>query len=154
MSPLVYIMVFSSKFEMLNFCRIYICLKLSINFYILVQKLKVDVINFAAFTNHKLLIKTTTRSIHREVSIKKPALKIFAILTGKLLCWNLFLIKLQAWRSEEHVFLNKTAWQVLPLPFMKEMMYIQIYIFELSYVFHEKFHTIWRKAYLFKPIEK
>ena len=34
-----------------------------------------------------------------EVFCKKVALKNFAIFTGKHLCWNLFLIKLQAFRS-------------------------------------------------------
>ena len=34
-----------------------------------------------------------------EVFCKKGALKNFAYFTGKQLCWNLFLIKLQAWGS-------------------------------------------------------
>ena len=33
------------------------------------------------------------RSSHRRCSIKKGALKIFAIFTGKHLCWRLVLIK-------------------------------------------------------------
>ena len=38
------------------------------------------------------------RSSHRRCSVKKGALKNFAIFTEKHLCWNLFLIKLQDWR--------------------------------------------------------
>ena len=38
-----------------------------------------------------------TRSSHQR-SVKKAALKIFAIFTGKHLCWSLFLIKLQSFR--------------------------------------------------------
>ena len=40
----------------------------------------------------------TVRSSHRRCSIKKTVLKNYAILTGKHLCWGLFLIKLQAFR--------------------------------------------------------
>ena len=81
-------------------------------------------INFGAFTNHKLLIKTTTRSIHRECFIKKQPLK-FSQYSQESSCVGVsFLIKLQAWRSEEHVFFNKTASQILSLPYIKEMMYM------------------------------
>ena len=45
------------------------------------------------------LRKKLYRSSHKRCSIKKGVLKNFAILTGKHLCWSLFLIKLQAWRS-------------------------------------------------------
>ena len=37
-----------------------------------------------------------SRSSHRRCSVKKDALKNFAIFTGKHLSWGLFLIKLQA----------------------------------------------------------
>ena len=36
-------------------------------------------------------------SSHRRCSIKKAVLKFFVILTGKHLCWSIFLIKLQDW---------------------------------------------------------
>ena len=36
-----------------------------------------------------------TRSSHLRCSVKKDVLKKFANLTGKPLCWNLFLIMLQ-----------------------------------------------------------
>ena len=38
------------------------------------------------------------RSSHRRCPTKKATLKNFAIFTGKLLCWSLFLITLQALR--------------------------------------------------------
>ena len=41
-----------------------------------------------------------------ETFYKKAVLKNFVILTGKHLCWNLFLIKLQAWR---HLFWRKST---------------------------------------------
>ena len=40
----------------------------------------------------------TFRSSHLRCSIKEAALKNFAIFTGKHMFWNLFLIKLEAWR--------------------------------------------------------
>ena len=39
------------------------------------------------------------KSIHWSCSIKKMVLKIFGIFIGKHLCWSLFLIKLQAFRT-------------------------------------------------------
>ena len=39
------------------------------------------------------------RTRHSRCSIKKGALKNFAIFTGKPLCWSLFLVKLVAFRS-------------------------------------------------------
>ena len=42
---------------------------------------------------------TLFRSSHHRCFIKKPVLKYFAIFTWKRLCWSLFLIKLQAFRS-------------------------------------------------------
>ena len=39
------------------------------------------------------------RNIHRRSSVKKIVPKNFAIFTGKHLCWSLFLINLQAFRS-------------------------------------------------------
>ena len=43
-------------------------------------------------------VMTLHSSSHKRCSIKIAILKIFAIFTGKHLCWNLFLIKLQDWR--------------------------------------------------------
>ena len=40
----------------------------------------------------------TFRSSHLRCSIKEAVLKNFAIFTGKHMFWNLFLIKLEAWR--------------------------------------------------------
>ena len=51
-----------------------------------------------------------SRSSHWRCSIKKGALKNFAVLTEKHLCWSLFLIKLQAWRHA--TLLNETPTQV------------------------------------------
>ena len=42
---------------------------------------------------------TLFRSSHRRCFIKKAVLKHFAIFTWKHLCWSLFLIKLQPFRS-------------------------------------------------------
>ena len=44
-----------------------------------------------------------------EVFYKKAVRKNFAIFTGKHLCWSLFLIKLKAFRSQEHLFLKTSA---------------------------------------------
>ena len=41
----------------------------------------------------------TFRSSHQRGSVKISVIKNFAIFTGKRLCWSLFLIKLQAFRS-------------------------------------------------------
>ena len=49
-----------------------------------------------------LFIKTRMSVFHKqppEVFYKKKIRKIFAIFTGKHLCWNLFLIELQGFRS-------------------------------------------------------
>ena len=46
------------------------------------------------FTN-LVLSQTPSRSSHRKCSVKKGVLKSFANLTGKHVCWSLFLIKLQ-----------------------------------------------------------
>ena len=54
--------------------------------------------NFQIFTNETEK-KPFSRRSHRRCSVKKDALKNFANFTGKHLCWNLVLIKLQAWRS-------------------------------------------------------
>ena len=40
------------------------------------------------------------RSSHWKCSIKKLFLKLFVILTGKHLCWSLFLFKLQTWQPK------------------------------------------------------
>ena len=40
-----------------------------------------------------------SRSSHRRCSIKKAVLKNLAIFTGKHPCWNVFLIKLQNFRT-------------------------------------------------------
>ena len=40
---------------------------------------------------------TTSRSSRLQMFFKIGVLKIFAIVTGKHLCWSFFLIKLQAW---------------------------------------------------------
>ena len=50
-----------------------------------------------------LLVRTVLkriRSSHRRSYVKKDVLKNFANFTGKHLCWNLFLIKLQAFRKK------------------------------------------------------
>ena len=44
------------------------------------------------------LFRTLNRSSRRRCSVRKAANKDFTIFTGKLLCWSLFLIKLQALR--------------------------------------------------------
>ena len=43
---------------------------------------------------------TTFRNNNRRCSVKKGVLKDFTNLTGKHLCWSLFLIKLQACRTK------------------------------------------------------
>ena len=45
------------------------------------------------------LHEITFRSSHQRGSVKTSVIKNFAIFTGKRLCWSLFLIKLQAFRS-------------------------------------------------------
>ena len=45
------------------------------------------------------LVFTLFRSSHRRWFIKKAVLKNFTIFTWKRLCWSLFLMKLQAFRS-------------------------------------------------------
>ena len=40
-----------------------------------------------------------SRSSYRRCSVKKGALKNFANFTEKQICWSLFLIKLQAWKT-------------------------------------------------------
>ena len=49
---------------------------------------------FASFSSQRV----TFRSSRPEAFYKKVAFKNFAILTGKCMCWSLFLIKLQAFR--------------------------------------------------------
>ena len=44
------------------------------------------------------------KSSHRKCSGKKSVLKNFANLTGRHLCWILFLIKLQAFRLKQEIF--------------------------------------------------
>ena len=46
-----------------------------------------------------LLICFGDRGSHQKVFYKKGVLKNFVNFTGKHLCWSLFLINLQAWRS-------------------------------------------------------
>ena len=53
----------------------------------------------------------TFRSSHWRCSVKKGVLKNFANVTGKNLCWSLFLIKLQFWRPA--ILLKKTPTQVV-----------------------------------------
>ena len=48
---------------------------------------------------------TNSEAVLQRCSVKKGALRHFAKLTGKYLCQNLFLIKLQAWDSGAGVFL-------------------------------------------------
>ena len=51
---------------------------------------------------HKLqqqILHDISRSSRPEVFCKKAALKTYAKFTGKHMCWSLFLIKLQAFRS-------------------------------------------------------
>ena len=45
-----------------------------------------------------ITLLTHHRSSHQKCSTKKAALKNFAVVKGKHLCWSLFLIKLQAFR--------------------------------------------------------
>ena len=52
------------------------------------------------FTTWKYKVKLSAT----ECSIKKDVRKTFAIFTGKHLCWSLFLLKLKALRSSEHLF--------------------------------------------------
>ena len=63
-----------------------------------------DIINHKQFLSGlgltKLNIHSTClsyRGSHPNCSSKKEVLKNFAKITGKYLCWSLFLIKLQAW---------------------------------------------------------
>ena len=44
-----------------------------------------------------------SRTSHSEVFCEKSVLQIFAIFTGKHLCWSLFLIKLQAYTYFEEL---------------------------------------------------
>ena len=44
-----------------------------------------------------------SRSSFQRCSIKKEVLKIFVIFTGRHLCWSLFLITLQNWRSKKRL---------------------------------------------------
>ena len=48
---------------------------------------------------------TNSEAVLQRCSVKKGALRHFAKLTGKYLCQNLFLIKLQTWDSGAGVFL-------------------------------------------------
>ena len=54
--------------------------------------------NFEANSADNFLLIHCCRSNHRRCSNKKGVLKNFAVFTGKHLCWNLLLIKLQAFR--------------------------------------------------------
>ena len=56
------------------------------------------------FEKIKGIIFRGLRSSHRRCSVKKGVLKNFAELTGKHLCWCLFLIKLQALRLQKAAF--------------------------------------------------
>ena len=49
-------------------------------------------------TGLQILLSLIFRSSHSQMFFKVSVLKIFAIFTGKHLCWILFLIKLQDWR--------------------------------------------------------
>ena len=46
----------------------------------------------------KSLQNTSEAASHRRCDVKKDVLKNLANLTGKHLCWSLFLTKLKAWR--------------------------------------------------------
>ena len=61
--------------------------------------------------------KTRSRSSRWQIFIKVGVLKNVAIFTGKHLCWNLFLIKMQAWRSL--LVKKKTPTQVFPFEYCK-----------------------------------
>ena len=51
------------------------------------------------FITGKYKGKLSAETDNGGVPEKKAVLKIFAIFTGKYLCWSLFLIKLNAFRS-------------------------------------------------------
>ena len=56
-------------------------------------------------TREKMVIAwhvKTFKSSQPDVLCEKGVVKNFAIFTGKHLCWSLFLIKMQAWRSEDN----------------------------------------------------
>ena len=53
----------------------------------------------------KIKKSVNSRNSHHSCSIEKAVLKIFAIFTGKHLCWSLLLIDLQA--SRPATFLKK-----------------------------------------------
>ena len=57
------------------------------------------------------------RSSHQRWSIKKAALKNFAILIGKHQCWNLFSIKLQAWNPATFLKRDSNIAKLLRTPF-------------------------------------
>ena len=54
--------------------------------------------NFSKFNNKNIRLMSL-RSSDQRCSVKTAVLKIFAIFTGKHLCWSLFLIKLQEFRA-------------------------------------------------------
>ena len=122
-------------------------MKLSINFDIFFQKLKVYVINFGTFTNHILLIKTTARSIHRRCSIKTALLKNFAIFTGKHLCCSLSKVAgVKVLRTTilknicEQLFLRRISYHYhLWSKWWSWLKYMQIYIF-----FYINQFTLWK----------
>ena len=65
------------------------------------------------------------RCSHRRCFFKKGVLKNFANFTGKHLWWNLFLIKLQAWRSENLSKRDSSTgvflWKFLRPPILKNI---------------------------------
>ena len=55
------------------------------------------------------------RSSRSQMFFKIAVLKIFAIFTGKHLCWSLFLIKLQPWRPTTLLLIDSNTGVFLPI---------------------------------------
>ena len=63
--------------------------------------------------------KLSCKSRHRRCSVKKDVLKNFAIFTGKLLCWDLFLKKLKKKRRQHRCF-HENINKILRTPILKK----------------------------------
>ena len=76
--------------------------------------------------NEFVVSSSYNRSSHRMCSLKKAALKNFAIFTGQGLCWSLFLIKLQIMRPAnfikkrlKHMYFHINFGKFLRTPILK-----------------------------------
>ena len=80
------------------------------------------VVNFKLYVKHGFVYKllwrvfcAQHRSSRSQMFFKIAVLKIFAIFTGKHLCWSLFLIKLQPWRPTTLLLIDSNTGVFLPI---------------------------------------